>query len=92
MQPVGADDLVTAGRTLALEGLQRTAIGPYRNLLTEILTADEIEDPDRFVPPVLPEPPNFQAALEQARRLVRAGEPAAAWRTVESGLLLTSKF
>jgi OAA-family lectin sugar binding domain/SMI1 / KNR4 family (SUKH-1) len=39
-----------------------------------------------FTPPVLPEPPAFQRALDEARALVRAGDPDGAWAVIEAAL------
>lgn len=66
--------------------LQRASIAPYRKLFTGILTEDEMAAPDRFVPPILPEPPAFQAALDHARQLLRDGSPDAAWAAVQTAL------
>ncbi|WP_203862458.1 SMI1/KNR4 family protein [Plantactinospora mayteni] len=66
--------------------LHRAAIGPYRALFTGILTEEELEAPERFLPPRLPEPPEFQAALEHARQLLRDSAPEQAWATLELAL------
>lgn len=55
--------------------LQRESIAPFRKLFTGILTEDEMASPDRFVPPTLPEPPAFQAALDHARQCSEADPP-----------------
>ena len=39
-----------------------------------------------FVPPVLPEPPAFQSALDEARALVQSGNPGSAWAVIEAAL------
>ena len=57
--------------------MAREALAPYFSLLTGILSEDEMVT---FVAPVLPEPPEFEAALEQARVLATNSEPDRAWR------------
>jgi hypothetical protein len=42
----------------------------------------------RYVPPVLPEAPGFQQALDQARHLAAAGDHDAAWAVIEPALPL----
>lgn len=66
--------------------LHRSSIAPYRRLFAGILTDDEIERIDRFTPPLLPEPPYFQTALERGRQLLRDGSPDQAWTVLESAL------
>lgn len=66
--------------------LRNAAIGPHRALFAGILTEDELAAPERFVPPVLPEPPAFQAALERARALADDGALDAAWAVVLAAL------
>jgi hypothetical protein len=66
--------------------LHRSAIGPYRSLFAGILTEEEIEAIDEFTPPLLPEPADFQEALERGRRLLRDGLPAQAWAVLEAAL------
>lgn len=66
--------------------LHRESIRTYPNLLTGILTDDEIAAPDRFTPPKLPEPPAFQAALDHARQQLRSGLADHAWQTVHDAL------
>jgi hypothetical protein len=39
-----------------------------------------------FTPPVLPEPPAFQRALDEARALVGNGDPDGAWEVIEAAL------
>jgi hypothetical protein len=41
---------------------------------------------DAFTAAELPETPEFRAALDEAHRLVAAGDPQGAWRAVERGL------
>jgi SMI1 / KNR4 family (SUKH-1) len=66
--------------------LRRSSIVPYRKLFTGVLSEDEMAAPDRFTPPLLPEPPEFQAALEDGRRLLRAGSPDQAWAVLETAV------
>ena len=66
--------------------LHRESIAPFRNLFTGILTEEEMASADRFVPPMLPEPPAFQAALDHARHLLQDGSPDAAWAVVRAAL------
>lgn len=48
--------------------------------------ADALDVTRQFLPPQLPEPPEFQAALERARRLLRDGSADAAWAALEVAL------
>ncbi|MFI0730399.1 hypothetical protein ACH4S9_15495 [Streptomyces sp. NPDC021225] len=41
---------------------------------------------EAFVPPVLPQPPAFQQALDRARELVAVGDPEGAWGTLRQAL------
>ena len=41
---------------------------------------------EAFVPPLLPEPPEFQSALDEARALVQAGDSERAWAVIEAAL------
>jgi hypothetical protein len=63
--------------------MAREALAPYRSLLTGILSEDEMVT---FVAPVLPEPPEFEAALERARVLATNSEPDRAWAVVMAAL------
>ena len=83
IEEIGLDQLRAEAVPLFL---QRSLIAPYRELFTGILTEDELPAPDRFVPPILPEPPAFQTALDQARQLLRDGSPDAAWAAVQAAL------
>jgi hypothetical protein len=42
----------------------------------------------RYVPPVLPEAPEFQRALDNARRLIAAGDHVVAWEVIQRALPL----
>jgi hypothetical protein len=42
----------------------------------------------RYVPPVLPEAPEFQRALDKARRLIAAGDHDVAWEVIRRALPL----
>jgi hypothetical protein len=66
--------------------LHRERIPPFRQLLAGLLTDDEIRSAAGFAPPVLAEPPEFQAALERARRLLRDGQADQAWLTIRDAL------
>ena len=55
---------------------------PERNALRDKL----IPRLAAFTPPVLPEPPAFQRALDEARALVAAGDPDGAWAVIEAAL------
>jgi hypothetical protein len=82
LQEIGVEQIrAEAVPLFLLPGL----IAPHRVLLTGILTDDEIAAADRFVPPTLPEPPAFQAALDRARHLVEDDEDAA-WAVIEAAL------
>lgn len=41
---------------------------------------------EAFAPPLLPEPPEFQSALAEARALVQAADPDRAWAVIEAAL------
>ena len=66
--------------------LQRSSIGPYRDLFEGILTPAELDRIETFVPPLLTEPPAFVDALDEARRLTRAGRPDEAWDVLEAAI------
>lgn len=83
LDEIGREQIRAEAVPLFLKG---TAPGPYRNLLTGTLTAAEIEDIGTFTPPVLPEPPAFQAALDRARALLRADRPGEAWAVIAAAL------
>ncbi|GAA2600638.1 hypothetical protein GCM10010399_34310 [Dactylosporangium fulvum] len=83
IEEIGLDQLRAEAVPLFL---QRASIAPYRKLFTGILTEDEMTATDRFVPPLLPEPPAFQAALDHARRLLQDGSPDEAWAAVQTAL------
>jgi hypothetical protein len=83
VEEIGVDQLRAEAVPLFL---QRTPIGPYRKLFIGILTEEEMKAPERFQPPQLSEPPEFQAALERARRLLRDGSPDEAWTALEDAL------
>ena len=63
-----------------------SSVAPHRRLFAGILTKDEVERIDAFVPAALPEPPDFQEALHRARTLVQAGATDHAWSVREAAL------
>ena len=68
---------------LALHRRRRQQLSiPERNELRDKL----IPRLAAFTPPVLPEPPAFQHALDEARALVAAGDPDGAWAVIEAAL------
>jgi hypothetical protein len=83
IQEIGLEQLrAEAVPLFLLHGL----IAPHRKLLDGILTEDEIAAFEQFLPPTLPEPPAFQAALDHARRLLGDGAADAAWAAVKAAL------
>ena len=50
------------------------------------LYAKLVRRAEAFVPPLLPEPPEFQSALDEARALVQSGDPDRAWAVIEAAL------
>ncbi len=64
--------------------VQRDFDPSHRRLLASVLTEGEMDG--TVPPPVLPEPPEFQAAIDQARGMVRDGRPDDAWRIVVAAL------
>ncbi len=62
------------------------SVAPHLQLFAGILTKEEIERIDTFVPTPLPEPPDFQEALHRARTLVQAGATDRAWSFIEAAL------
>ena len=76
-------DEEAARRLFDPNGRVRTQLtAPELNVLREKLIARAAG----FTPPVLPESPAFQAALDEARALVRAGAPDDAWAVIEAAL------
>jgi OAA-family lectin sugar binding domain len=70
-------------RLFALHRRRRQQLSiPERNALRDKL----IPRLAAFTPPVLPEPPAFQRALDEARALVLAGNPDGAWAVIEAAL------
>lgn len=63
-----------------------SSVTPYRQLFAGILTEDEAERIDTFVPPPLPEPPDFQEALHRARTLTQDGATDHACSVLEVAL------
>ncbi|QKW37502.1 hypothetical protein HUT06_28730 [Actinomadura sp. NAK00032] len=63
-----------------------SSVAPHRQLFAAILTEEEIEQIDIFVPTPLPEPPDFQEALHQARTLVQTGATDHAWSVLAAAL------
>ncbi|GAA4556930.1 SMI1/KNR4 family protein [Planotetraspora kaengkrachanensis] len=88
IEAVGLEQVRAEAVPLFLYGLIRSgsSVAPYRRLLTGILTDEEIERIDAFIPPQLPEPPDFQTALHQARTLARDGATDRAWAVLEAAL------
>ncbi|GAA1307315.1 hypothetical protein Psi02_46390 [Planotetraspora silvatica] len=88
IEAVGLEQVRAEAVPLFLYGLARSgsSVAPYLRLLTGILTDGEIERIGAFVPPQLPEPPDFQTALNQARTLARDGATDRAWAVLESAL------
>ncbi|WP_436532837.1 SMI1/KNR4 family protein [Actinoplanes sp. HUAS TT8] len=64
--------------------LRRDRMPSHLRLLNGVLTEAEISG--RFAPPVLPEAPLFQAALDRARELVHADRPDEAWQVIVQAL------
>jgi len=75
-------DEQAAGRLFNPERPRRQLSIPER----DALRAKLITRAAAFVPPSLPEPPEFQSALDQARALVQAGDPDRAWAAIEAAL------
>ncbi|GAA4946868.1 hypothetical protein GCM10025331_38150 [Actinoplanes utahensis] len=66
--------------------LQRSPIRPYQDLFVGILTPGELDRIDTFIPPLLTEPPAFLQALDEARRLIHADQPDAAWAVLAAAI------
>ncbi|MFG2091852.1 MULTISPECIES: SMI1/KNR4 family protein [unclassified Spirillospora] len=63
-----------------------SSVAPHRQLFAGILTEEEVERIDTFVPPQLPEPSEFQEALQRARTLAQAGATDHAWSVLAAAL------
>lgn len=85
---IGREQLRAEAVPLFLHGSAQdgASIAPYRKLLAGLMTDDELDRPDSFVAPRLPETAEFTQAMERARLLVRQGEGEQAWAVLEAAL------
>ncbi|MGH3387709.1 MAG: SMI1/KNR4 family protein [Actinomadura sp.] len=88
VEEIGLEQIRAEAAPLFLYRSARTgsSVAPYRQLFAGILTEDEVERIDTFVPPPLPEPPDFQEALHRARALAQDGAADHAWSVLEAAL------
>ncbi len=88
VEEIGLEQLRAEAVPLFLHRSARagSSVAPYRHLLAGILTHEEVDALDKFVPPLLPEPPDFEEALHRARRLAKDGAADQAWTVVEDVL------
>lgn len=88
VEEIGLEQVRAEAVPLFLYRSARTgsSVAPYRQLFAGILTEEEVERIDTFVPPLLPEPSDFQEALHRARTLAQDGGTDQAWTVLEAAL------